>query len=491
MSVRAPRSSSSSRSGRCSSIAAWWSAVLCECTGRNAFGSAPASSARRAVSSWRFRTASPNACWISAGEADRTSAGQRVSAPERGRDRRGQRLAARDERLHDPGLPMRERRLDRARGGGRAGGEEDLDERELEALLARWGARHHELERIVEVGAQRAALDHHARDVDDPVRHALHERRVVRDEPEQLGIAEVLLPLRVPVALRLDDALAEQVRLGVEEARERLRVAVVDGLHGRAERRIADHRAVEQLGDRGAILGASGARRVERRPARAVRLPLERALADQELDERERPARGGGVERRLAGPVVARARPRAEERGRDLDTERSRRIRGARAPERSRGILGRAVRGGALREKAEDAAHVARARGDGERRERRERATRGRRGRFGGRARSQHALHQIAPRRGPVLVREASLRVGELQARVLREALGLLAEVLGGGPLGKIALSRGRRGTWLALSSKPRRPQAGRKGRTSDRKAGRWAVPSPRTGGRLVGRRRT
>ena len=85
------------------------------------------------------------------------------------------------------------------------------------ALLARDAARHHEAERVVEIGAFDAALDHHARDIGDVGRHAPGERRVVCDEPEQLRIGEVAAAFSFSVDLRVDDPIRQQARLRIEE----------------------------------------------------------------------------------------------------------------------------------------------------------------------------------------------------------------------------------------------------------------------------------
>ena len=191
---------------------------------------------------------------------------------------------------------MAQRHGDRLRRGCRAGPQEKLDQRDLQTLFARRRTRHDELQRIVQVGLVDAARDHGPGDLDDVVGHPLHQRRVVGDEPEELGIAEILRAVRLAVARGLDDAFAQEARLGIEKARQPRDIAAPDRRHGSAKRTITDHRAIEQLDDGGLVGGLALFRRGERRPALAVALPFQRAVADQQLDEGKRAARRGGVQ---------------------------------------------------------------------------------------------------------------------------------------------------------------------------------------------------
>jgi hypothetical protein len=187
-------------------------------------------------------------------------------------------------------------------------------------------ARHHQLQRIVQIGLVDPARDHGLGDLDDVIGHPLHQCRVVGDEPEELGIAEILRAARLAIALGLDDALAQKTRFGVEKARQSPDVAAPDRRDGGAERAIADHRAIEQLDDGGLVGGVASFRCGERRTTLAVALPFQRAVADQQLDESKRAARRGGVQRRAAGAVVADLGPGRQQRFGDRDSRLGRRV---------------------------------------------------------------------------------------------------------------------------------------------------------------------
>ena len=133
------------------------------------------------------------------------------------------------------------------------------------------------------------------------------------------GIGEVRAPAHAPVHLRPEDALAQQPRLRVEQRRERGDVAGMDRVDRCAKRRIRDRTRIEQRHDRGLLARAAAARDVERRAAFAIGLPLERAALDERLDERERAAARGRVQRRLAPVVQARVRAAGEQRAHGVD----------------------------------------------------------------------------------------------------------------------------------------------------------------------------
>jgi hypothetical protein len=139
---------------------------------------------------------------------------------------------------------------------------------------------HHELQRVVEVRPFDTARDHDLADGNDRRRHPGHQLRIVGDEPEQLGIAKIV----PPIAVGLDRALAQEVRMLAEQSAQGVRVAGVDQPDRRAKPLVADDRPVEQLGDERPVRRRTLAGIGERRPAAPIALPVERAMTDQEFD---------------------------------------------------------------------------------------------------------------------------------------------------------------------------------------------------------------
>ena len=212
---------------------------------------------------------------------------------------------------------MGERDVDGVRCRACARRQQRVQQLELTSGVADGRAGDEQLKRGVEVGLRRPAREQHARDLDDRGRHRRVRSRVERDEPKQLRIEEVLLAPALAVARRLQGALVHEPGVIVEQSLEPPGVASPDRCHGGAERRVAQHRTVEQLGDRLAIGRHARASGFERAASRAVRRPLHRPMPDQQLDEREWASLSGGVEwRRVAMPRVG---PGLEQRRRDGD----------------------------------------------------------------------------------------------------------------------------------------------------------------------------
>ena len=92
-------------------------------------------------------------------------------------------------------------------------------------------------------------------------------------------------------------------------------------------------------------------RRGERRTTLAVALPFQRAVADQQLDEGERAARGGSVQRRSAGTVVADLGPGRQQRFGDRDSRLGRRVARTSQPQRRVAVAARAFDRMALEQK--------------------------------------------------------------------------------------------------------------------------------------------
>ena len=178
-----------------------------------------------------------------------------------------------------------------------------------------------------------------SRDLDHIRRHALHQRRIVGDEPEEPGIAEVLEAARLAIGFGSEDALAQQARLGVDQPAQARGVALLQGLHGRAEGRVAIR--VRSSSATISALSAALPRFADPSalPALAIGLPFERIADDQPFDQRQRPARGRGMQRRLAGRVVARVRTGGEQRIDDREAGLGRSPCGAGVPKRRATIV--------------------------------------------------------------------------------------------------------------------------------------------------------
>ena len=325
---------------------------------------------------------------------------------------------------------MAQRHGDRLRRGCRAGPQEKLDQRDLQTLFARRRARHDQLQRIVQIGLVDAARDHGLGDLDDVVGHPFHQRRVVGDEPEELGIAEILRAVRLAIARGLDDAFAQQAWLGVEKARQPRYIAAPDRRHGSAKRTIADHRAIEQLDDGGLVGGLALFRRGERRPALAVTLPFQRAVADQQLDEGKRAARRGSVQRRSAGTVVADFGTGRHKRLGDRDSRIGRRVARTSQPQRRVAVAANAFGRMSLAQKTLNRRQVAGMRRGGERRQRHRRIVP---------TSPVDSAHQIGPAGQAVGRGDFPLRLGEAQRLPVGQAFGLLAQMFLGGASGKLA----------------------------------------------------
>ena len=191
---------------------------------------------------------------------------------------------------------------------------------------------------------------------------------------------------------------------------------------------IADHRAVEQFDDGGLVRRLATPGGGERRPALGVRLPFEGAPADQQLDQGQRAAVGGGMQRGLAAIVVPRTGAGRKQRVGDGDPRLGRCVGGAGLPQRRAGLGAAIVDRLPFGDKASDGRQVARSRGRGERRKRRGLAA----------ARRIDAPHQLGPGVGAIVGGEPALRLGEAQRLVAGEALGLFAQMFLGRTSGKL-----------------------------------------------------
>ena len=211
-------------------------------------------------------------------------------------------------------LPVTQGHRDRLRRGRCAGFQQKTDQSRLQALVARRRTCHHQFERIIQIGPLNATRDHRLGHVAHIGWHRFDQGRIVGDEPEKLGVEEILGPTGVAVAIRLLDALAQKARFGVEQAREFDCVATMDRRHGCTERWIADHRAVEQFDDGGFIDGPAPPGNVERRPPLAITLPFDRAGADQTLHQLQRSACRRRVQGGLTRVVAPRAGPGGQQR---------------------------------------------------------------------------------------------------------------------------------------------------------------------------------
>src|SRR5690606_18943347 len=114
--------------------------------------------------------------------------------------------------------------------------------------------RHDETQRIVEVFLIDAARNHRLGDLRHVGRHIVYERWIVGDEPEELGIQEILLALGVPIAIWLADALNQELRFGLDKPLKRRDIARMNGPDRLAERSISDDWAIEELNERGPVL---------------------------------------------------------------------------------------------------------------------------------------------------------------------------------------------------------------------------------------------
>jgi hypothetical protein len=85
-------------------------------------------------------------------------------------------------------------------------------------------------------------------------------------------------------------AFAQQFGMAIEQTAERHDVAGMDRPDRFAKPLVADHGPVEQFDDALAVAGRSLARVVERGLAAPVGLPTQRAVPDEQFDQRDRPA---------------------------------------------------------------------------------------------------------------------------------------------------------------------------------------------------------
>jgi len=113
----------------------------------------------------------------------------------------------------------------------RTGRQKRTHERELNAVFARRGTRHRELERVVEIALRDAPRDHRLRDFGRVLGHRLCDVRIVCDEPEQLRVAEILVTGGFPICLRPQISLVKQARFRVEQRFEPEYVARVNRIH--------------------------------------------------------------------------------------------------------------------------------------------------------------------------------------------------------------------------------------------------------------------
>jgi hypothetical protein len=231
---------------------------------------------------------------------------QRCHVTERGGDKRACRLTAFEQDAQSFALPVSGGNQDRLAARDSASVEQQTHERTRRPVLGDFSARHEKFQCVVQIALFDAVLEHDARNVNDIRRKSLDQRRVVRDVPEEFGIAKIIVALRLSERFGPHIATLQQIGVHVEQPRERRDVAGVNCANGLAENGIDDRLPIEQCNDGGAIGSAAEKSALERGAAFGIELPGQRIAGDENLDEFERAAARRSVQRQI--PFVAESR---------------------------------------------------------------------------------------------------------------------------------------------------------------------------------------